>query len=102
MTGFYDGRKLGQIHEPGPDGRLVIVDAEHFDWVLAGIAGEVLDALQRMNVLEDLNEVLWEQVGPFPEPRRENKEARNKRVPLPLQLAKSRVVYDTVRSSHDG
>jgi len=102
MTGFHDGRELGQAHESGTDGCLVVVDAEHFDRVLAGIAGQVLDALQRMNVFEDLDEIVREQMSPFLEPWRQNKEGRGKRVPLPLQLAKCRVIYDAVRSSHDG
>lgn len=102
MTGFQDRRKLGQIYEPRPDGRLMIIDSEHFDRVLARITGEVLDALQRMNILEDLDEVLWEQVSSSLEPRCENEEGGSKRVALPLKLVKSCVVYDSFRSSHDG
>ncbi len=70
MTSFHDWRKLGQIHESGSDGRLVVIDAEHLDRVLAGIAGEVLNTLQRVNVLEDLDEVLWKHVDMSLEPRR--------------------------------
>ena len=102
ITSLHDSREFWQTYKPGPDRRLLVIDATHFDWVLACIAREVLDALQRVDVLENFNEVRRKQIGPFLEPWRQNEETGSERVPAPSKFGKGCVINYAIGPSHDG
>jgi hypothetical protein len=80
----------------------MVINAEHLDWVLTGITREVLDTLQRVDVLKNFNEILGKQMVHLLESRRQNEERGSEGVSPPLQLGKGQVVCYAVGPSYDG
>jgi hypothetical protein len=73
-----------QIHEPRADRCLVIINTTHFNCILAGVAREGLNALQCVDILENLDKVIRKQADYLLESWRQDKEVGSKGVPYPM------------------